>query len=389
MNLVSKQVKILSLGFLLIFFGFGAIQYYQVVYFAQARLAEVGFWSLILIYLFLTLFCPLAAFFVSKYGAKRCMIFASLFYSLFILTLLAKSVFLVYFASILLGIAASFLWIGQNSYLIRASDKESYGADSGFFTVLTYLGGGLGVIILGFLVSQFSFRMPFLLYAVFPIFGFFSLFLLTDLRAEKKQNYFPLIKKAFTSVTALKLSGLGFMVNFVLGLTLGIIPIEIKNTLGLFYVGILSSLFYIFPILFSYFFGKLSDIQGREKIIIFSYIPLLLGLISLTISSNALFLVLGIVALALNWAVARPILYALVGDIATTSNLETISALFWTIQNMGILSALVISQFFKSEARIIYLISIFIAVISFWILLPLLRLKIEKIREKILQETTI
>jgi len=389
MNLVSKQVKILSLGFLLIFFGFGAIQYYQVVYFAQARLAEVGFWSLILIYLFLTLFCPLAAFFVSKYGAKRCMIFASLFYSLFILTLLAKSVFLVYFASILLGIAASFLWIGQNSYLIRASDKESYGADSGFFTVLTYLGGGLGVIILGFLVSQFSFRMPFLLYAVFPIFGFFSLFLLTDLRAEKKQNYFPLIKKAFTSVTALKLSGLGFMVNFVLGLTLGIIPIEIKNTLGLFYVGILSSLFYIFPILFSYFFGKLSDIQGREKIIIFSYIPLLLGLISLTISSNALFLVLGIVALALNWAVARPILYALVGDIATTSNLETIGALFWTIQNMGILSALVISQFFKSEARIIYLISIFIAVISFWILLPLLRLKIEKIREKILQETTI
>jgi len=389
MNLVSKQVKILSLGFLLIFFGFGAIQYYQVVYFAQADMAEVGFWSLILIYLFLTLFCPLAAFFVSKYGAKRCMIFASLFYSLFILTLLAKSVFLVYFASILLGIAASFLWIGQNSYLIRASDKESYGADSGFFTVLTYLGGGLGVIILGFLVSQFSFRMPFLLYAVFPIFGFFSLFLLTDLRAEKKQNYFPLIKKAFTSVTALKLSGLGFMVNFVLGLTLGIIPIEIKNTLGLFYVGILSSLFYIFPILFSYFFGKLSDIQGREKIIIFSYIPLLLGLISLTISSNALFLVLGIVALALNWAVARPILYALVGDIATTSNLETISALFWTIQNMGILSALVISQLFKSEARIIYLISILIAVISFWILLPLLRLKIEKIREKILQETTI
>ena len=185
MNLVSKQVKILSLGFLLIFFGFGAIQYYQVVYFAQADMAEVGFWSLILIYLFLTLFCPLAAFFVSKYGAKRCMIFASLFYSLFILTLLAKSVFLVYFASILLGIAASFLWIGQNSYLIRASDKESYGADSGFFTVLTYLGGGLGVIILGFLVSQFSFRMPFLLYAVFPIFGFFSLFLLTDLRAEK------------------------------------------------------------------------------------------------------------------------------------------------------------------------------------------------------------
>ncbi|MDO8435822.1 MAG: MFS transporter [bacterium] len=386
MNSVNNQVKILSLGFFLLFFGFGAVQYYQVVYFSAKGMAEVGFWSLILIYAFFALFSPLAAVLVARYGAKRCMIFASPFYSFFILTLLVKSVSLVYLASIFLGIAASLLWVGQNSYLIRASDKKSYGSNSGFFNVLVSLGGGLGLIILGFLVSRFSFGMPFLFYAVFPIIGFLSLFLLSDLRMEQKQNYFLLIKKAFTSATALKLASIGFIVNFILGLTLGIIPIEIKNTLGLFYVGVLSSLIYVFPILFSYFSGKLSDIQGREKIIFFSYSLLLLGLISLIISSKPLFLILGIVALTLNWAIIRPILYALAGDITPVGNLESIIALFWTIQNLGVLSALVISQIWKNDMKIVYLISIVITAISFFILLPLLKLRIEKIKEKISQE---
>ena len=50
---------------------------------------------------------------------------ASIFYSVFIFSLISKSVALIYFASILLGTAASFLWTGQNSYLIRASDEKT------------------------------------------------------------------------------------------------------------------------------------------------------------------------------------------------------------------------------------------------------------------------
>ncbi len=388
-NYVTKQVKILSLSFLLISFGFGAVQYYQTVYFTQAKMIEVGFWSLILIYFVFTLFSPLAGIFVSKYGARKCMILASIFYFLFIFALLTKSIFWVYLASILLGVAASLLWIGQNSYLIRASDEKYYGTNSGFFSTITCLGGAFGVIILGFLIDKLSFDLPFLIYAVFPLFGLLTLFSLKDLRGEQKKNHFMLLRKSFTSPTALKLSSIGFIVNFVFGLTLGIIPIEIKNTLGLSYVGILSSLIYIFPIFFSYFFGRLSDIKGREKALSFSYLILLIGLVSLLFSKSAFFLVLGIILLSLNWALIGPILYALVGNIATASNLEFISALFWTIQNVGVVSALVVSQIFKSEVRLIYFISLLITGISFMVLLPLLRLKIEEIKERISREMLI
>lgn len=385
-SLISKQVKIVSLSFLLIFFGFNGIQQYVTTFFSEAKIVEVGFRSLILIYLFFTLFDPISAVFVSKYGAKRCMILASIFYSLFILSLISKNVILIYFASTLLGIAASFLWTGQNSYLIRASDEKSYGANAGFFSSLQSLGSALGVLILGFLIGKFLFKIPFLIFSIFPILGFLVLFKIRDLKVEEKINRFKLIKKSILSKTALKLSTFWFALQFTYGLTIGIIPIEIKNTLGVSFIGVLSSLFYVLPILFSYFFGRLSDILGRGKMILFSYFLVIIGLISLYFSSAATLLILGIILLALNISLMRPVSYALVGDVSTKNNLEFLTALFWMIQNIGVVGALFLSQIFTSEVKIIYLISILVIVISLLILLPLLRLGIEKIREKISQE---
>ena len=383
---ISKEVKLLSLSFLLIFLGFNGVQQYITTFFSDIEAIDLGFQSLILIYLFFTLFDPLSAFFISKYGAKKCMIISSIFYSIFILSLLSKSVYLIYFTSSLLGIAASLLWTGQNSYLIRASNKNSYGTNSGFFSSLQSLGSALGVFILGFFISVFLFHTSFLLFSIFPIIGFLLLFRLRDLKAKPEINHFRLIRKSITSVTALKLSSLWFATNFVYGLVIGIIPLEIKNTLGIFYIGILSSLFYILPIFLSYYFGKLSDITGRKIMIVFSYILLIISLIFLFFSSQAIFLILGIVLLALNWTITKPITFALVGDVTTEDNLEFLTALFWMVQNIGVLSALLLSQIFKLEIINLYLISIIIVFISLIILLPLFGLGTEKIREKISQE---
>ena len=76
----------------------------------------------------------------------------------------------------------------------------------------------------------------------------------------------------------------------------------------------------------------------------------------------------------------------MVGDVSTKTNLEFLTALFWMIQNVGIVGALILSQIFVAEVKIIYLISLFVIAISLIILLLLLRLGIEKIREKISQE---
>ncbi|MCK5040459.1 MAG: MFS transporter [Candidatus Aenigmarchaeota archaeon] len=383
---ISKEVKLLSLSFLLIFLGFNGVQQYITTFFSDIGAIDLGFQSLILIYLFFILFYPLSALFVSKYGAKRCMIISSVFYSIFILSLLSKSTVLIYFSSSLLGIAASLLWTGQNSYLIRASDKSCYGTNSGFFASFQSLGSALGVFILGVFISVFLFNASFIIFSIFPILGFLLLFGLRDLKAKQEINHFRLIKKSITSTTALKLSSLWFATTFVYGLVIGVIPLEIKNVLGISYIGVLSSLFYILPLFLSYYFGKLSDIKGRRIMIIFSYILLLIGLVFLSLSSKTIFLISGIVLLALNWAIIKPITYALVGDVTTEYNLEFLTALFWMVQSMGVLSALLLSQIFKLEIVTLYLISILIVICSLIILLPLLSIGTKKIREKISQE---
>jgi len=169
MNSISRQVKILGIAFLLIFLGFNGVQQYVTVYFSQAGFFRVGFYSLVLIHLFFIFSEPAAAVFISKYGAKKALLLSSPFYSIFIFALLLKSVPLLYIASVLLGIAAAFLWTGQTVCLIQESPEDSYGRNSGFFTFSQSLGSALSVFALGFLINRFSFRVPFLLLFLPPL----------------------------------------------------------------------------------------------------------------------------------------------------------------------------------------------------------------------------
>lgn len=378
--MITKPIKILSFGFLLIFLGFNGVQSYVTAYFAESEMVEVGFRSLILIYLFFILFNPASAIFVSRYGAKKCIMIASIFYSLFIISLLSKSVILIYTFSSLLGIAAAFLWTGQGSYLIRASDEKSYGANAGFFNSLQSLGSAVGVLFFGFLVSAVFFGSSFLIFSSLPIIGFLLLFRLENIKiGEENLDRFKLVRKSLASKTALKLSCLYFSFMFVFGLVIGIVPIEIKNIVGVSHIGILSSLFYIMPIVFSFIFGKLSDIKGRKFMIILSYLLCSAGLIILYLSDEVISLILAILLLSMNYSIIRPVTMALIGDVSTKNNLEFLTALFSLASNVAVVSALIISSLFLT--KMVYLISLSIIGISFVILLPLLKLEAKALKE--------
>lgn len=383
---VSRDVKIVSAAFLLIFFGFGGIQQYVTVFFSDMGFIDLGFQSLILIYLFFAVSEPLSAIVVSRFGAKRCMALSTIFYSLYGFMILTREVSLVYLGSVLLGISASMLWTGAKSYVIRASDKRFYGTNAGFFGAMKSLGGGAGVFALGFVISYIMFDLSFIIFSVFPLMGFLLLFRISDLRGGKEIKRFRLIRKSFTSITLLKLSSIWFSVYFVTGLVIGIIPIQIKDTLGIYYVGILSSLFFILPVFLSYHSGRLSDIRGRLVMISASYAMLIIGFALLPMSSIPMFLVAGIIMVSLSRVIIIPAMDALSGDIATGENLEFLTAAFWMVQNIGVVSALVISQAFRSDIATIYLISVIVTLVSIAIFLPLLRKGTEKLREQIARE---
>lgn len=381
---MNKDIQLLSFAFLFIFLSYNAVQQYVTAFYSGIGLVSLGFQSLILIYLFLTFFNPISAILVSKYGARRCMIFGSLFYTTYALSLLANSTALIYLTSGLLGIGASLLWTGQGVYLIKASNSKRYGANSGFFNSLLSLGSFVGVFGLGILIADFSFKVSFLLFSIFPIIGLVFLYNLNDRSGKQKTNYLVLIKKSVTSLTALKLSTLWFLLGSVFGLVIGIIPLEINKILGVSYIGILSSLFFIMPIIFSYIFGKISDIKRRNMMLIYSYAASILALFVLYLAHDFLILILGILLLAISYSSIRPLTFALVGDISTKENIEFLTALFLSVTNIGATLALLISSFLQTKT--IYLMSIGSVVLSLLIFLPLLKLNTQEIRQVLSRE---
>jgi len=385
MNVViSKEIRVLSLAFLFLFAAFDAVQQYVTTFFSQAGLPTIGFTSLILVYLFFILSDPLSAIFVSKNGAKKSMIVGVIFYALFIFVLTTKVILLMYAASILLGIGASLLWTGQNTYLVRATKKKSRGTNAGFFGRSLYLGSAIGTIILGFFISKFSYQWSFLFAAFLPCISLFLLTKLKDLRSEGAKNHLLLLQRALTSKTAWRLSTIWFATFFINGLAIGRIPIEIKNIMGTNYIGYLSSLFYVMPILFTFWLGKLSDARGRKVMLLFAFLLSLVGLISLYFSHQAILLVIGIVFIALYFSMMYPSTLALVGDVATKNNLEYLTAFFWMMRNVGVVSALVLSAFIQTKA--IYIISIAALAISIIILMPLLMSGFPAIKRQISRE---
>jgi len=248
------------------------------------------------------------------------------------------------------------------------------------------LGSGIGILTLGFLISGHSYAKPFLLFSIFPIIGLVLLLRAKNIKSEKVDNRFRMMKKLMLSKTALKLSSLWFAVNFASGLIMGIIPIQIKNLFGVPFIGILLALFYIIPILLSFSLGKLSDKVGRTRAIAISYV-LQLAAFSALYFQGKMTLVIGIGIFALNGTITRAITYGLTGDVSNKKNLEFLTAFFWTIQNLGVLSALIISKLWVSDISAIYLVSIIVTVASFLVLRPLLKLSTSEIKEKISQET--
>jgi len=287
---LNRNIIFLAFGFLFIFLGYSSIQQYITTYFAQEKVVKVGFYSLILIYSFFMLTSPLASFFIRKYGAKRCMMLASLLYGFFILSLLVKSSVIVYFSSSMVGIAASLLWNGQNSYLIRASQKEYYGRNAGFFTTIISISTTIGVLAIWLLLQYSTFSEIFLFFSMFPFIGFCLLYIIEDIRVQSTKNHFITMKKALFSLTAWRFSTIWFAFTFITGLVVGFIPLEINRVLGLSYIGPLSSAFFVIPILFSYNFGKISDNIGRKPLVIISFILAIIGLFLLYFSTILTFI---------------------------------------------------------------------------------------------------
>lgn len=378
---LQQDLTLLGISFALIFLGYAGVQQYVTSYFAEQGQKMVGFYSLLLIYLFLALFSHRAAWLVQRYGPKKVMLLSSIVYTGYIVSLSFHSIILILFSSALLGIAAAHLWVAQQSYLLRMGEEHSYGKRTGRFASLQLVGPLIGIFFLGFLAEKTSFITSFVIYAFFPLLGFLLLLFLQErkisdqARLPEKSSF----QDGFRNSSVFRLSTLWFTFAVVFGVMVSRIPLQINASLGVRYVGVLSSLFYLVPIVTSSSWGTISDLVGRERVVFWSYGMAGFSILALFFSDfSPIFLLVGMLLLAITKAMITPIQTALVGDVAATSKIESFSAMSLTAQHLGVIVGLLAAS--VNSIHLMYALSLLIVVFSFFFVYPLLKMKFSYLR---------
>jgi MFS family permease len=374
----------MSAGFMLAFAAYGGVQQYVITDFEGQGRSSVGFVSLILVYVSISICAPLAAAVVARVGAKPAMLSALPFYSLFMLALATNAAVTVWLASIALGVAGSVLWNGQNTYLVRAARQDALGTSAGYFSTFLAAGTGVGVVIAGFAVARTSYAVTFAVAALLPLAAGVCLARITDIRVSGRSNRLRHALGASRSVTAWRLSGIWFSTSFVFGLALSAIPVAIRTTLGFAFVGVLTSCFYVIPILTAYIAGNQSDIRGRRALLLAACATGVSGLTALILSGTGVLLVAGVLLLAAGNAMVSPVANALVGDVATENNLEAIVSMFRLAQGTGTIAALALASMLHGTT--VFIISLAGLVVCFAVAMPVLRDDMPQIRRRIASE---
>lgn len=380
---ISRQTVLLGIAFMIIFAAFSGSQQFVTVYFAKNN-QSVGFISLILVYVFYMLSGSISGIFIKKYGSKKSMQISIFFYSFYIFSLSLKNDAILYFSSILLGVAASLLWNGQEIHIISTSSEKSRGVNLGIFMSIFSFGSAMGIVTIGILSSIIPLQRIFLFASIIPLFSliiFSKIKNTNDTIAEEKS--YSLIK-TLKSKTLWQLSPIWLSTFFVFGMSLGEIPLQIKEILGIPFVGFLSSLFFLFPILLSGIIGKLSDRFGRKLFVCISFSLNFCGLLFLIIAPPSFFLILGVVSLALAYTISIPVISAFIGDISTKENLKHIVIFFRISENMAFVSAIIITAIFQKKE--VYFFPIILLIISMLIVYTLLSIDNKVIKQKIIEE---
>lgn len=148
-------VFLLGLAFLLVFSAFQTMGNIQKTILESVKIEDPtfegdGYISLAIIYAVLAIcnwFAPSA---ISVIGPKYAMICGAVFYLFFILTFLKPLTWLLYTASVTLGMGAALIWTGQGNYLTLNSTSLTITRNSGIFWAMLQLSMFIGNLLVYF-----------------------------------------------------------------------------------------------------------------------------------------------------------------------------------------------------------------------------------------------
>ena len=378
----NHNLNKLSYGFGTLFIAVGGIQQYLTPYFNSLGQSNVGFNVLLIIYIFIFISNFSASFFINRFGTKNLLISTSLFYLLGLILIVFTNEYLAYLGATILGLGGAVLWNSQNGYLLKISSDKNRGENSGFFISIFQTGSLLSVVVLGFIVEIYGFNSSFII--ILGV-GFLSLLLFMNLDNIDGGNQ-P--KKAFSfsfkTPTLFKVSMMNaFSYHLLYGLSFSLVPLHIYLiTKSTFIVAIVSSFFYLFPMLFSKKIGIYSDLKGRIRVALMGATLSILGLLVFHFSDGLIMLTIGSILVALAMTLLSPIFIALQGDISSSTTQVYVTNIFMFFKYLGLIVGIAICMLLGIKSAYLALMGLVILglLVGYKLMLdiPSLKIKIEK-----------
>ncbi|KAJ8983849.1 hypothetical protein NQ317_016454 [Molorchus minor] len=149
------NVLVLGLAFMLIFTAFQTMGNIQKTIISSIVEDDPDFdgkayYSLAIIYLFLSVFNWAAPSVISLIGPKFSMILGGFTYLLFITSFVIPKTWLLYLVSAIIGIGAAMIWTGQGNYLTINSSPSTISRNSGIFWAMLQLSMFIGNLFVYF-----------------------------------------------------------------------------------------------------------------------------------------------------------------------------------------------------------------------------------------------
>jgi len=358
----NRNLNHLSYGFALLFIAIGSILQYITPYFYAQGYENLGFRLLIILYGCIFLANFFAPYFIGRYGSQKMIVVTTILYIVSIVAMIMENELIIYAGTILLGLSGAILWNSQNNYIVGISHEENRGKNSGFFVAVYGVGYAFGIYLLGYLIGQYGYQTAFYMMIIF---AFGGLWLFTQMEQLPNETLTKQNVSVFSirSMTLLKMVlGSSFIQSLLFGLAISLIPLHVQMvTKDSTLVGLISAMFFLMPLFFSVFIGKISDQYGRGKIILMGVLIAIVGLMVFSSADNFWELFIGMCFVSVAQAILFPMFIALQGDVSTPKTQALVTNLFVLFKYVGMVLGVILGDLFGVEWA--YLISVGIIVV--------------------------
>jgi MFS family permease len=371
---MKPRILNLGFGFFFIFLLFHAVEQHIGAYFAETGKTALGIGIVTIGYFFLFVGNFISPILISRWGARKSLLIATVFYMAMCFFISIQALWLALFAAILGGISSALLWNTMQSYLMRTSTKDRLAINAGIVLAFYGVGAGIGLIaISAMLKSGLGYATSFQI--LLPV-GIVALFCFSriDGRYEVTQASPKDIITTYKNPTVLRLATISVSAFVAFGLLVTAVPLQIKEVLGDTWIGTLESgAFFILAI--CVVLGKQIYQLGRRLMLLIAYPLLVTGIVLLFVGSGKTAVITGTLFICAAFPILLNIMFTLV-DCAPPHKLESANAVFTSADDITAFVFLLLATLGKSAEiplSYLYLFALGTIAVSVWAIFPLLK----------------